>query len=78
MKVFKVVIRTVKYLEIDDTSADDLETWEHCMTEDGSFDTAEIISELENNGHDDLDADSETLECVELDATETKAYLNSQ
>lgn len=78
MKVFKVVIRTVKYLEIDDESADDLETWEHCMSEDGTWDVAEIQSEIESNGHDDLDADSETLEVVELDATETKAYLNSQ
>jgi hypothetical protein len=78
MKVFKVEVTITKYLEIDDESADDLEAWEHCMTENGSWDCDAIQEELENNGYDDLASDSETIEVKALDATETKAYLNSQ
>jgi hypothetical protein len=78
MKVFKVIVRTVKYLEIDDTSADDLEAWEHCMTEDGGWDLEAITSDLEDGGVDDLEPDSENIEVTQLDDTETKAYLASQ
>lgn len=78
MKVFKVVVQKVLYLTIDPASADDLEAWEHCLGEDGTFDTGEIENDLVENGTDDLDADSETITVSELSEKEAKYYLDNQ
>ena len=78
MKVFKVEVSITKYLEIHDDSAEDLEAWEHCMTEDGGWDCDAIKEELESNGNEDLDSDSETIEVKELSPAEIKAWASEQ